>query len=181
MRELFDREEDYYNVVFADEALSIDSGRLYATTSKESVAEASEIFVEMMWPMIIMMSSMSAIIFMVVMYLMMKVMVDRAAFPIALMKVFGYRKKEVKKLYLDGNFFVVAVGALICLPLSKMVMDGIYPYFVSNVGIGMDLAFSWQMYAGIYGAIILLYLVINWLLVGRFKKVNLAEVLKNRE
>ncbi len=181
MRELFDREEDYYNVVFADEALAIDSGRLYATTSKESVAEASEIFVEMMWPMIIMMSAMSAIIFMVVMYLMMKVMVDRAAFPIALMKVFGYRKKEVKKLYLDGNFFVVAVGALICLPLSKLVMDGIYPYFVSNVGIGMDLTFSWQMYAGIYGAIILLYLVINWLLVGRLRKVNLAEVLKNRE
>ncbi len=181
MRELFDQEEDYYNVVFADEALPIDSGRLYATTSRQSVAEASEIFVEMMWPMIIMMSSMSAIIFMVVMYLMMKVMVDRAAFPIALMKVFGYRKREIKRLYLDGNFLIVAVGALICLPLSKMVMDGIYPYFISNVAIGMDLTFPWQMYAGIYGAIIVLYLVINALLVGRLKKVSLADVLKNRE
>jgi len=181
MRELFEQEDDYYNVVFADEALDIESGRLYATTSREKVAEASEIFVEMMWPMIIMMSSMSAIIFMVVMYLMMKVMIDRAAFPIALMKVFGYRKGEIKKLYLDGNFLVVAVGALICLPLSKLVMDGIYPYFVSNVAIGMDLAFSWQLYVGIYAAIIVLYLVINWLLVGRLKKVNLAEVLKNRE
>ncbi len=181
MRELFEQEDDYYNVVFADEALDIESGRLYATTSRQKIAEASEIFVEMMWPMIIMMSGMSAIIFMVVMYLMMKVMIDRAAFPIALMKVFGYRKGEIKKLYLDGNFLVVAVGALICVPLSKLVMDGIYPYFISNVAIGMDLAFSWQLYAGIYGAIIVLYLVINWLLVGRLKKVNLAEVLKNRE
>ncbi len=181
MRELFEQEEDYYNVVFADEALDIENGRLYATTSRQKVAEASEIFVEMMWPMIIMMSSMSAIIFMVVMYLMMKVMIDRASFPIALMKVFGYRKGEVKKLYLDGNFLVVAVGALICLPLSKIIMDGIYPYFISNVAIGMDLAFDWKLYAGIYAAIIVLYLVINQLLVGRLKKVNLAEVLKNRE
>ncbi len=181
LRELFHQEDDYYNVVFADEALDIESGRLYATTSKENIQEASAIFVEMMWPMIIMMSGMAALIFMVVMYLMMKVMIDRAAFPIALMKVFGYRKGEVKKLYLDGNFLVVALGALICLPLSKLVMDGIYPYFISNVGIGMDLAFSWQMYAGIYGAIIVLYLMINWMLVGRLKKVNLAEVLKNRE
>lgn len=181
MRELFDQEEDYYNVVFAAEPLDIESGRLYATTSRQSIEEASKIFGEMMWPMIVMMSSVSAIIFLVVMYLMMKVMIDRSAFSISLMKVFGYRKREIKRLYLDGNFFVVALGALVCVPLAKMVMDGIYPYFISNVAIGMDLAFSWQMYVGIYAAIIVLYLVINQLLVGRLAKVNLAEVLKNRE
>lgn len=181
MRELFEQEEDYFNVVFSKEPLEIESGRLYATTSKQSIEEASEIFVEMMWPMIIMMTTVAAIIFLVVMYLMMKVMIDRSAFSISLMKVFGYRKREIKKLYLDGNFFVVAVGALVCLPLSKVVMDALYPYFISNVAIGLDIAFSWQMYASIYVAIIVLYLVINQLLVKRLAKVNLAEILKNRE
>lgn len=181
MRELFGQEDDYYNVVFASEALDIERGRLYATTSRASIKEASEIFVEMMWPMIIMMSAVAAIIFLVVMYLMMKVMIDRSAFSIALMKVFGYRKREIKKLYLDGNFWVVATGALVCVPLAKKVMDGLYPYFISNVAIGLDVDFDWQMYAGIYASIIVLYLVINRLLVRRIMKVNLAEVLKNRE
>lgn len=181
MRELFGQEEDYYNVVFAQEALDIESGRLYATTSKQSIEEASKVFGEMMRPMIIMMSSVSAIIFLVVMYLMMKVMIDRSAFSISLMKVFGYRKREIKKLYLDGNFLVVAVGAFVCVPLAKKVMDGIYPYFISNVPVGMELAFTWQQYAMIYGAIIVLYLIINQLLVRRLEKVNLAEILKNRE
>lgn len=108
-------------------------------------------------------------------------MIDRSAYSIALMKVFGYRKQEIKKLYLDGNFWVVVVGALVCVPLAKLVMDGIYPYFISNVAIGLDVAFNWQMYAGIYAAIILLYWIINCLLVRRIMKVNLAEVLKNRE
>jgi len=45
----------------------------------------------------------------------------------------------------------------------------------------MRLTFSWQMYAMIYVTILVAYLVINELLVGRLKKVNLAEVLKNRE
>ena len=40
--------------------------------------------------------------FAIVMYLMIKVMIDRSAQNIALMKVFGYRKKEIKKLYLEG-------------------------------------------------------------------------------
>lgn len=43
MQELFDQEDDYYNVVFADHALDIDNGRLYATVSKENVAESSQI------------------------------------------------------------------------------------------------------------------------------------------
>ena len=181
MREVFEKEEDYYNIVFAEEPLEIESGRLYATTSKANIEEASEIFAEMMWPMITMMVVVSAIVFIVVMYLMMKVMIDRSAGAISLMKVFGYRKSEVRKLYLDGNFVVVAIGALVCLPLVKKVMDAIYPYFISNVAIGLDVAFGWELYVGIYVAIIVLYLVINQLLVRRLEKVDMAEILKNRE
>lgn len=48
----------------------------------------------------------STLIFAVVMYLMMKVMIDRSAFSISLIKVFGFRTKEIRKLYLDGNFFI---------------------------------------------------------------------------
>lgn len=181
LRELFDQEEDYYNVVLADEALDIETGRLYATTSKANVKKASEVFVNMMWPMIITLSSLSIIIFMVVMYLMEKVMIDRCGQSIALMKIMGYRKGEIKKLYLDGNFIVIAIGAIICVPVTKWMMDAMYPYLVSNVGIGMNLTYSWQLYVGIYVGILLCYLVINQLLVGRLNKMEPAQVLKNRE
>lgn len=135
----------------------------------------------MMMPMIVMMVVLSAIIFAVVMYLMMKVMIDRSAFGISLMKIFGYRTKEVKKLYLDGNFFVVAIGAAVCIQASKVLMDAIYPMLVSNVACGMNLTFSWQLYTGIYVAIMVLYEIINRLLLRRIRLVLPAEVLKNRE
>ena len=115
------------------------------------------------------------------MYLMVKVMIDRSAQNIALMKVFGYRKKEIKKLYLDGNFYMIAVGALISVPLSKKLMDAMYPALVSNIACGMNLSFSWQMYAIIYAGIIITYLVINKLLVRKIYKVGLSDALKNRE
>ena len=129
MQELFDQEDDYYNVVFADHALDIDNGRLYATVSKENVEESSQIFTDMMGPMVVMLVAISALIFMIVMYLMMKVMIDRSAFSISLMKVFGYRRREIRKLYLDGNFYVIAVGAAICIPLAKKCMDLMYPSY----------------------------------------------------
>ena len=29
---------------------------------------------------------------------------------ISLMKVFGYRRREIRRLYLDGNFYVILLG-----------------------------------------------------------------------
>ena len=123
----------------------------------------------------------SVLIFGIVMYLMIKVMIDRSAQNIALMKVFGYRKKEIKKLYLDGNFYMIVIGALISVPLSKKLMDAMYPAMVSNIACGMNLSFSWQLYAMIYAGIIITYLVINKLLVRKIYKVGLSDALKNRE
>lgn len=181
MRELFGEDEDYYNVVLADKELPIETGRLYSTTTKAEIEKSSSVFVEMMVPMVVMMISVSILIFCVVMYLMLKVMLDRQAFSISLMKIFGYRKGEIRKLYLNGNFYIIAVGAAICIPLSKKMMDSMYPMMISNISTGMNLTFTPQLYIGIYVGVIVLYFLINQMLVGRIKKMVPAEVLKNRE
>ena len=52
MRTRFGREPDYYNSVYADHALDIDKGRLVGVTTKTDVEKSSDIFIEMMTPMI---------------------------------------------------------------------------------------------------------------------------------
>lgn len=53
--------------------------------------------------------------------------------------------------------------ALICTPLYNETLRG------------------WRMYVIVYVAVLMLYFVRNGLLTSKLKKVNLAEVLKNRE
>lgn len=181
MQELFGRSDDYYNTVFADHALDIDTGLLYATVSRQNIEQASAVFTDLMMPMVILVSVLSVVIFLVVLYLMIKVMIDRASYSISLLKVFGYRTGEVRRLYLDGNFVVVALGALVCIPAAKGLMDIIYPYFVSNVAAGLELSFPPQLYAVIYAGVLACYLLIDLVLVRRLDRMTPAEVLKNRE
>ena len=181
MRELFGQEDTYFNVVFSDRELSIPSGKLYSILSRQEIEKSSEIFVTMMMNMIYTLLIVSAVIFCVVMYLMMKVMIDRSAFGISLVKIFGYRMKEIRKLYLNGNFYVIAVGTAVCIPLAKVVMDAMYPLMVSNVASGCNIHFGWQIYVGLYVCVIALYFVINHFLVKHLQKIEPAEVLKNRE
>lgn len=181
MRELFGKSDSYYNTVLSDKQLSIEPERLYSVLTRSDIIKASDVFINQMSSFIIVLISISALIFCVVMYLMMKVMIDRSAFGISLVKIFGYRTKEIRRLYLNGNFYIVAAGAAICIPLSKWVMDLCYPVMVSNISSGMNLSFPRQLYAIIYLSVIILYFIINQLLIGKLKKIPLTEVLKARE
>ncbi|MBQ8613301.1 MAG: FtsX-like permease family protein [Ruminiclostridium sp.] len=181
MRELFGRDDDYYNMLLSDEKLDIDEGRVYSVTTKADIEQSSAIFAEMMKGMFTMLITMSIIIFCVVMYLMMNVMIDRASFGISLVKIFGFRTKEIRKLYLNGNAVTVAIGAVITIPLSKLIMDSMYPYLISNTACGMNLHFPWYMYALIFAGIMIFYFVVSTVLVRKIKKITPAEVLKNRE
>lgn len=181
MRELFRQEDDYYNMVLSDKALDIDEGRIYSVTTKSDIERSSKIFTELMSGMVITLVGTSAVIFVVVMYLMMGVMIDRSSFGISLLKTFGYSKKDVKKLYLDGNAITIAISAIICLPLSKLVMDRIYPSFIPNVACGINLNFAWYLYPALFIAVMLIYLLTSTLLVRKLNRITPAEVLKNRE
>ena len=181
MRDMMGESDDYYNVVFSDEELDIEPGRLYSVTTREDIVKGSSVFTSLMMPMIYVISFASAIIFCVVLYLMIKVMIDRSSYNISLIKVFGYKRKEIRKLYLDGNFYIIAIGSLICLPLAKIIMNKMFPFMISNVACGLNVKAPISFFIVTYIVILLLYFVINSILVSRLNKFTPAEVLKNRE
>ena len=134
-----------------------------------------------MMSLIIILIVVSIFIFIVVMYLMLGVMLDRATFGISLVKIFGYRMWEIRKVYLNGTFWVVAVGAAVEIPVTKLLSDSLYPYFIANTAMGMDLSFGWYLYLGIFLGIMLIYLILSMVLTAKIKWIAPTEVLKNRE
>lgn len=166
MRELFGEDDDYYNCVLSDEPLDIDEGRLYGTTTKTDIERSAAVFTELMMSMIVMLIVIAIIIFFAVMFLMLNVMVERASFGISLVKVFGYKTRDVKRLYLNGNALLIAIGALIEIPLSKLIIDKVFPLYI---------------YPIIFAGTMAVYYVITAILVRKLGKITPAEVLKNRE
>ncbi len=181
IRGLFGAEEKAYNVLLADEMPDIDAGRIYAVTARGDILKSGDVFLKLLTPMIVMMISVSVLVLIIVMYLMMKMMTDRSSFGISLIKIFGFNDGEVRMLYLDGNFITVAASSLVGVPLAKFVMDRIYPYMISNVAIGPEMAMPAWIYAAMFGLILLSYVVISALLDHRLKAVGPDEVLKQRE
>ena len=181
MRELFNQEEDYYNMLLSDQELTIDEGRLYSITTREDVVHSASVFTSLMMPLVIMMTVAAVIIFFMVLYLMMGVMIDRASFGISLVQVFGFHTGEIRKLYLNGNAWIVTAGAVIGIPLAKIIMNTLYPWMIANTSCGMNLEFPWYLYVEIFAGVMAVYFAVNTFLVRKLKRITPAEVLKNRE
>lgn len=181
MRELFGRGDGYYNMLLSDRPLDIDGGRFSSVTSRFEIERSCAVFTEMMAPMVTMVLSVSVIIFFMVMYLMTGVMIDRAGFGISLLKIFGYRTEEIRRLYLDGGAVTVMAGAVVCIPLSKAAMDAVYPFMIANVACGMNLHFEWYYYPAIFAGIVLFYFIAVRFLVKKVNRISPVEILKNRE
>lgn len=65
--------------------------------------------------------------------------------------------------------------------ITEKCMDMMYPVMFYNIYCNMNLSNLWYLYAVVYVADHFIYSVINGLLTAKLPKVNLAEVLKNRE
>ncbi|MCD7811941.1 MAG: ABC transporter permease [Ruminococcus sp.] len=181
--QLLDEDEDTYNIILSDENLDVDTEKIYSTIKKDDFISFVDTFVTNMSPMIYMMFVLSVVIFFVVLYLMMKVMIDHSAFPISMMRVFGYRENEIRRLYLDGNFITFIVSAVLSVPLSQKIMAEIWPQMVDHVAMGIDVHLSAKNYIVIFVTMLLVYLcvsgILNYMLYQQGKKP--AETLKNRE
>ena len=63
----------------------------------------------MMQPMIMMLIVVSLVIFISVMYMLLKMVVEKSTHSISLMKIFGYTNKENNHFYLNSFFITVMV------------------------------------------------------------------------
>lgn len=142
MREVFNQQDDYYNTLFSDNKLDIESGKIYSITTKKDVMQISQRIKDSLNSIIYIMVFASIIVYIVVTFLMIKLMIDRASLNISLIKIFGFSKKEIRKLYLDGNTITIIISAIISVPLAKIIVDKTwFPMMAANINCGFD---SWM-------------------------------------
>lgn len=181
MRELFNQKDDFYNLLLSSRELDLPGEQIANTIEREDILGFADLFQKMMIGMIVMLSLASNLILFLVLYLMLKNMVDRASYSIALTKTFGYSDQEVQKLYLGTGFWIVLISSVVSIPLSKICVNQLFPYLVFNVASGFDLSMHPIVYLGILCWIMANFGIIYALLINRLKHIPASAVLKNRE
>ncbi|WP_455810428.1 FtsX-like permease family protein [Clostridium butyricum] len=178
---LFDKSNSYFNGYFSNKKLNINEDYVYSLVTKNDIINSAILLEQQMTPIVYMTIVSASILFMINMYLLLKMLIDKNVFSISLVKVLGYRNDEINKLYLGSSFYTTIITTVISFPLSKYIVRLIWPYLTSNFQTYFDIVLFPKDYILTFTIIFTSYFVSISFLKKYINKVSLANALKERD
>ena len=133
--ETFELPEGSYLGLWSPDRLDIPPSQLYSQKSIDETIAALKESTGTIQVLIIEYSVIAFIIGLIVIYLVTSMIIEENKTSISLMKIFGYRKKEVNALVLNSSTIVVVIGYIIGIPLILASIGGLLQSLDNSVGI----------------------------------------------
>lgn len=181
LNELMDQQKEMYNCIISDEELDIDEQFIAKQITRDDMLGAADQMIDSFSTVILFINIFSVVVYLVIMYIMTKLVIDKNALSISYMKVFGYEGREIRKLYLTATTFVVVVSLIVCIPLEIALFKGTLVFLSSMIEGYIKFYLPTYVYFEIVIIGIVVYMCINALHMYDVKKIPMTEALKNRE
>lgn len=181
LNKLLKEDKSYFNSYLSNKKLDIDEDYIFSETSSNNIVKSAESLTSMLLPIIVILIGLSSVLFVISMYLLLKLMIDKSLQSISLIKIFGFNQKELNKLYLGSSLYTVVFSAVISIPLSLKIVKVIYPSLIANVQAYFEIALEPKDYCFITVLIGTSYFVSNTMLKKHISLISLSEALKTRD
>lgn len=121
-------------------------------------------------------------IFIVLIYLLSKIIIEKNAQSISMAKILGYTNDEIGKLYIWSTTIVVVICLLLSLPIEKAIMGVVFrEMMLSSVSGWIALWIDSKIYLKMFLIGIGTYAVVSLLEYRRIRRIPMDEALKNAE
>ena len=181
LNELLGNDAGTFNSYLSNEKLDIDDAYLAKYITRSDMVNAVGQMMHTFDGVLQLVSFFSVAIYMILMYILTKTVIEKNALSISFMKVFGYSDREIGKLYLNATTFTVIVSLFICIPVEIFCFKYILVYISSMI----EGYISFYLPSWVYAAIIIIgivaYFAINAIHIRKIRQIPMSEALKNRE
>ena len=183
LNEVFDLGDDHFGGYFSDTKIKdIDSKYIGSVINLESLTKISRQLDVSMGDMMGMMYGFSIIIFLVVIYLLSKVVIEKNAQAISMTKILGYTDGEISRLYILSTSLVVVICLLLSLPVERQVMEVLFrEMMLSSISGWITMWVDPMIYVKMTAIGITAYTAVAVLEFRRIRHVPMDEALKNVE
>ena len=173
---------DWFNAYASDDDLAIEPDYLVSVTTPQDMQKLADQLLESFSSIVEVILGAAAIVYFVVMYLLTKIVFDHSARAISHLKVFGYRDREIRGLYVRTITSAVAVSLVAVLAPAmwsvSAVFDAIMLSYSGNYTVAFTPAGTAECLAIGFGVYLV---VVAALHIRRIKRIPLELALKTQE
>lgn len=176
-------DEEFFSGYFSDSEITDIEGKYIGTTvDEESLTRVSRQLMISMGNLMYMVDGFSVIMFIVLIYILSKLIIERNVQSISMAKILGYSKKEIATLYIIPTAIVVVASLLISYPILSYVMVGIFRVMLKKMMSGwMVIWLDPSAYVKMFLMGIITYAVVAIIEYRKIGKIPMNEALKNVE
>lgn len=183
MNKLFGEEDDFFCGYFSDtEITDIDRKYIGTVIDIEALTKISRQLDRSMGGMMNLVNVFAVAIFLVVIYLLTKIIIEKNGRSISLAKILGYHNREIGSLYLLPTSLMVILFFLVSIPLDYKFLAVLFRYMMIREMTGwMALYVPEPVYVKVFAIGVLSYLAVAVLEYIKISKVPMDEVLRDTE
>lgn len=167
-----------YVGLWSNTKLNIPEKLLYSKSTVEDSIKAFNTVTEPLQATIGIISFMSFIIGLIVIYVVTSLIIEENKGNISLMKVFGYRRKEISSLILNSSLIIVVIGYLLGIPLTLMSMETMFKSITQNIKLTMPIRINYSYIIIGFVVIYLTYELSKTLSRKKVNRISMGEALK---
>ena len=183
LNDTFDLGSDYFSGYFSNSKIKdIDEKYIGSVLDLEALTKISRQLDVSMGNMMGLVNAFAIGIYMVVIYLLSKIIIEKNAQAISMTKILGYTNGEISRLYIWSTTIVVIICLLISLPIEKAVMNVLFrEMMLTSVSGWIALWIDPKIYVEMFLIGLGTYAIVAMLEYRRIKRVPMDEALKNVE
>ncbi len=179
---IFGKDDNYYSGYLSSDKLpDIDEKFVATIITEQDLAALSEQLDTSFGEMFVLLGAFSSVLFVLIIYLLAKIVLEKNSNSISMVKILGYNNREISSLYITSTAIVVVVSILLSLPLAKLCINAIYSIMMQDMKGWMTMYLAPSVYISTIVIGVLCYGFVSIIQYKKIKKIPMDKVLKNAE
>ncbi|WP_238881846.1 ABC transporter permease [Clostridium sp. YIM B02551] len=172
--------EKSYMGLWSTEKLDIPQNKLLTTVTKDDIKNAFDAMTAPIQGVVGTMAFISFIIGLIVIYVVTSMIIEENKENISLMKILGYRKKEVYSMILNSSVFLVIIGYILGIPLLIVSLNAMFKSLTQEMSISLPITINYVYLLIGFIIIYATYEISKTLSKRKLNKIAMDEILKSR-
>ena len=178
----FDLDKDYFTGYLSNEKIDdIDDVYIASTITEKDLTVLADQLNDSAGAMLPMFGAFAVTLYILLIYLLAKMIIEKNAQSISMIKILGYSDSEASKLYNRSTALVVIFSLIISLPICSLTMKGIFFMFMQEMNGWLTFYIAPWIYPAMLGIGIACYAVVHMIQMRKIKKIPMSQALKNVE
>lgn len=181
-RNEFDKPDNYFSGYFSDKEITdIEDDYIASEITQKDLTVISDQMTDSMGGMFPLVTAFSVLLYMMLVYLLSKIIIEKNANSVSIVKILGYQNGEITRLYILSTAIVAILSVIISLPVCYLLMKWIYGVLISSFSGWLTFYIEPMVYVKMLFFGIVAYAVVGALQFLKIKKIPMEETLKNAE